>query len=86
MMKRYKFRKVFFVCKNNSVFSDYAFVNCFKDGEHAEEQAIYHQRKAIEDSQLLWERGKPIPQFKAHGFYLVHESLFDEILEKFNQD
>lgn len=86
MARRYKFRKVYFVCKDNSVFSDYGFVNCYKSEAHAKEQATFQQRNAIDDSQKLWEKGKPIPEFKAHGFYLVHESLFDELLKGSSKD
>ena len=81
MAKKYNFRKAYFVCKDNSVFSDYTVVNCFKNAPHAHEQEIYHQRTAMEDSEKLWNKNQPVPVYKAHGFYLVHESLFDEILK-----
>lgn len=81
MAKRYRFRKVYFVCKDNSVFSDYSVVNCFKNEPHAHEQEIVQQRDAMENATMLWNVNQPIPVFKAHGFYLVHESLFDEILK-----
>ncbi|MDF3077529.1 MAG: hypothetical protein K0S09_1418 [Sphingobacteriaceae bacterium] len=86
MAKRYRFRKVYFVCRDNSIFSDTRFVNCFRSEAHAREQAIVQQRNALENSQMLWEKDKAIPKFKAHGFYLVHESLIDELLKGFTEE
>ena len=79
--KKYRFRKVYFVCENKSVFGDYSTVNCFKDGDHAKEQEVFKQKKANEEANLEWQKGKPAPVFKTEGFYLVHESLYDELLK-----
>jgi len=59
------------------VFAEYSLVNCFRGEKHAreQEQEQFHQQKAFEEKEKMWNKDKPVPVIKAHGFYLVHESL-----------
>lgn len=81
-MGKYRFRKMFIRCTDNKVISDnVAMVYIYRRREDAE--TVVKQRNA----HMMWEdKTKPIPIEKVEGFYLVHESLFEEILKKFSKD
>lgn len=77
--KNYRFRKMYFICTDNLVIKpDTRMTNAYQFREDAEaliENRITH---------FMWEdKTKPVPQRKVEAFYLVHESLFNEILASF---
>jgi hypothetical protein len=54
----------------------------YRDKSYALEVCNNKQRHAIDESRKEYNKGKPIPQYRVHGFYLVHETLFDELLKE----
>ena len=73
-------RKVYVVIEDNHIFniSNYQSVDIYRKKEDAERICQLKQKKAIEDAGLMWNANKPIPQYKVHGFYLMHEALFNK--------
>ncbi|MFD2864827.1 hypothetical protein [Mucilaginibacter antarcticus] len=73
-----KFKKIYFVVEDNHIFSKYNYfsIETYHDRATAERICITRQQQAITDAQQYSKKDKPIPQFKVHAFYLVHESLF----------
>lgn len=73
-------RKVYVVIEDNHIFNvaNYQSVDIYRDKKDAERICKLKQEKAGEDAQLLWNHNKPIPQYKVHGFYLMHEALFNK--------
>lgn len=71
-------RKVYVVIEDNHIFniSNYQSVDIYRRKEEAERICKLKQEQAITDAQLMWNVNKPIPQYKVHGFYLMHEALF----------
>ena len=83
MGKKYKFRKVYFICEDNKVFAqEFKVVNCYKEEGYCKNVCAGQQRIKMENVNMWWAGKETIPQLTPHGFYLVHESLFDEILKK----
>jgi hypothetical protein len=82
-MPKYRFRKAYFICRDNQIFSEFEMVTCYKRLEYVSEVRNNQQRALITDSVKMWNTGKPIATLKVEGFYLVHESLFDEILKEY---
>jgi len=79
-MAKRKFRKVYLICTDNDVFGGniYEFVNMYRRKEYAEMICKQFQDRAISDSTQQSEKGKPISIYKLHGFFLVHESFFED--------
>jgi hypothetical protein len=75
-----KFRKVYVVVCDNHIFnpSNFMSVDMYRTKEAADSACQRHQDKAAEDSKMLYNANKPIPKYKVHGFYLMHEILFDQ--------
>jgi hypothetical protein len=73
-----KFRKVYIVVQDNHIFTkhNYFSIDTYNDRATAERVCISRQQEAVAESQKEYNKNKPLPQFKVHGFYLVHESLF----------
>lgn len=73
---------MFFRCIDNKVIPDnVAMVHIYKRKEDAE--TVVKQR----NTHMIWEdKTKPVPVEKVEGFFLVHESLYDEILKKFDKE
>lgn len=71
-------RKVYVVIEDNHIFnvSNYQSVDIYRTKHDAERICKLKQAKAKDDAQLMWNVNKPIPQYKVHGFYLMHEALF----------
>jgi len=86
MPKRYRFRKVYFICEENQIFADYKFINCYKDLDYVNSVCMANQRMLIEDANKLYNKGQKIRVLKVEGFYLVHESLFQELLKKHSKE
>ncbi|QEM03317.1 hypothetical protein DIU31_007190 [Mucilaginibacter rubeus] len=85
MGKKYKFRKAYFIAKDNQIFEQFEMVNCYRRKEYVDSVCKSQQRLANDESSQMWNKGKPIPVLKAHGYYLVHESLYEEIIKPFEK-
>lgn len=81
-MAKYRFRKCYVICENNEIFGNVLTARVYRDKEYALTVCTNLQHRAIEESTMEHNKNKPIPISKVHGFYLVHESLFDDILKK----
>jgi len=73
-----RFRKVFIVCEDNKTFSCFTQITIYKYRDHAEFQCERAKKKALEVKDQYEHENKPLPKFKVHGFYLVHEDMFRE--------
>jgi hypothetical protein len=83
MAKRYRFSKAFIICTDNRVFGEQKVSNFFSERKNAEETCKSRQVRSDEEAKMAyWPKDKPVPKLTVHGFYLVHESLFDEILKE----
>jgi CTP:phosphocholine cytidylyltransferase-like protein len=73
-----KFKKVYIVVEDNYIFSkhNYFSIETFNNKEAADRICNVRQQEALKEAQMHHAKNKTIPQFKVHGFYLVHESLF----------
>jgi hypothetical protein len=78
MAKRFKFRKMYFVCENGKVIEDnIAMTNAYKDREVA--QSVCNSR--AQQNHKMWDdKTRPFPKHTVEAFYLLHESFF--IVEK----
>jgi hypothetical protein len=87
-MAKHKFRKVYFVCRDNKIMpqSQGSFTSAFSTESHAVEQEQFHNKKELDNAKQMWNEGKQMPVHKAHGFYLVHESLYEKILKQWAED
>ena len=85
MKKKYRFRKVYFNCYDNKAMEEeYEMTNVFRRREYA--LSIAKGQRERENNKYLWEKDKPIRKVSTEGFYLVHESLFDELLREHARD
>lgn len=80
MAKKYRFRKVYFVCRDKEVVPanarDTIAYKWESDAvQDAENQTASYAPYA--DKNRFWKA----PDFTVQGFYLVHESLYDEVIE-----
>lgn len=71
-----RFRKVFIICEDNSVFSHLTQVNIFKYRDSADFACRRLQEKAAEEQGKMWNANMKLPVYKVHAFYLVHEDMF----------
>lgn len=84
-MKKYRFRKMYFICQNMKVIApNVQATNAYQKKELADK--ILQQSLAREPEDAYWNKGKPTPKKTVEGFYLVHESYFDEILKLWVKD
>lgn len=81
-MKKYSFRKMYFQCADKKVIDPgIQFTNAYQYREPAVSNL------ETRTSHYMWEdETKPLPIRTVEGFYLVHESLFDEILKPFAKE
>jgi hypothetical protein len=79
-MARQKFRKIYLVVEDKSVFSKYNYdmIKMYRKKSTADQMCSINQQKAIDEVGKVYMANVPIPQFKVHGFYLVHESYFTD--------
>lgn len=72
------FRKVYVIVKDNHIFTPMNFESAtiYRDKKDAERMCKLQQAKAIDEARLSWNQNQPIPQFKVHGYYLIHEVFF----------
>ena len=66
------------MCEGNSIFGNLTAISIHKYRDHADYACNRAQEKAAEEHKLLPNENKPVPKFRVHGFYLVHEDLFRE--------
>ncbi|TWI87761.1 hypothetical protein LX66_1832 [Chitinophaga japonensis] len=80
MKKSYKIRKMSFICQDGRVIEpNIHMTNAYQFREIAE--AVCRERQPT--GRYMWEVGRPIPKLTVEDFYLVHASLFKEILQPF---
>jgi hypothetical protein len=81
MPKKYRFRKMYFVCTDNVLIGkDTWSTTAWQARERAKEKA--DQQSRTRGMHIVNE----IPlEHKVHGFYLVHESLFEELLKEWSK-
>lgn len=74
MAKRFKFRKMYFVCKNGKVINDNVeMTNAYRRKEVADSVCKTWNERGLK----IWDDQKqPEPVYTVHAFYLVHEILF----------
>lgn len=85
MAKKYRFRKVYFVCKDKEVLpANVRTETVFKwpNDAKAAQESIALDIKSYKLNSPSWKE----PRFTVEGFYLVHESLYDEVIEQFQKD
>ena len=83
MPKQYRFRLIFVICEDNKIVEPYEMVNMYKRRDYAESVCKAKQEFDIAESKKQYRvNDRRVSQRKVHGFYLVNESLFDEILKK----
>ena len=80
MGKKYRFRKMYFLCQNKKVISpNVSFTNAYQFKEYAEQ--ILNE-KVVRDYHYMFEDSSiPLPKETVEGFYLVPEALFELILK-----
>lgn len=80
MKKPYKVRKMSFICEDGRVIApNVHMTNAYQFREIAE--TVCKQKQPT--GKYTWQEGKPIPKVTVEDFYLVHASLFNEVLEPF---
>jgi hypothetical protein len=86
-MPKYRFRKVYFICEKNRIFpNNYEMVSSYRQMANALSVCSHQQRDAIIEAKKDYNKSRDIPLYKVEGFYLVHESLFDELLKKHSKE
>ena len=63
---------------------EFEMTNVFRRREYALSIAKGQQER--ENTKYLWEKDKTVRKVSTEGFYLVHESLFDELLKDHTRD
>lgn len=83
-MKKYRFRKMYFICTDKKVIEPNTHMtNAYQNIETA--QRVCKERSG--GTHKMWDdKTKPVPVNTVEGFYLVHESLFDKILKNHVKD
>ena len=85
MGKKYRFRLVYFNCfDNRAIDEQYDITNVFTRREYAEKIAAGQRER--ENNPNMWDRHRRIRKVTTEGFYLVHESLFDELLSEHSKE
>lgn len=83
MAKKYRFRKMYFICEDKRVIEPpIEFTTSFRRKEYAD---TILKDQGERSYLYLWEKG-PLPVKSVEGFYLVHESLFEEILKEYSKE
>lgn len=77
-----RFRKVFIVTEDNRIFPRSITTNSvYLQQARAEDFAVRRTRENLAQAEKLWVKKDPIITYKVEGFYLVHESLFEEVIK-----
>jgi hypothetical protein len=86
MPKQYRFRLIYVICEDNRLIEPFEMVNIYKRRSYAESVCKSKQQYEEAESKMQYRiNDRRVSQHKVHGFYLVHESLFDEILKKYSK-
>ncbi len=65
---------MYFICENKQVIAqDVHCTNAYRHRKHAE-QILAQMHSPVK----VWKEGKPPVTYSVEGFYLLHESLFEE--------
>ena len=79
MKKPYKIRKMSFICENGRIIEpNMHMTDAFQYRDIAD--TVCKERQS--SGSYIWEKDTP-PKYTVEDFYLVHASLFKEILEPF---
>ncbi|WP_256013147.1 hypothetical protein [Desertivirga xinjiangensis] len=82
MPKKYRFRKMFFVCEDKKVISPDTHMTSAYQFKSTADQVCSDRTKRT--THFEWEdKTKPVRVSTVEGFYLVHESFYDEVLKKY---
>jgi len=78
-MAKRRFPKVYLICTDNKIFGteQYETVNMYRRKAYAQSVCKGQQQMANDAVNELWHKG-PVKKLTMHGFYLVHESYFDD--------
>jgi len=71
-----RFRKVYMVCEDNKIFGGLTQITMYQRRDSAEYHCERAKKKALEAQTLSCNEHRPLPKFKVHAFYLVHEDMF----------
>ncbi len=71
-----RLRKVYIVCENNQIFGHMTNITVYKSRDSADWACKRARDQAAENHKKDWAKNQPLPVFKVHGFYLVHEDMF----------
>ena len=79
-MAKVKFRKIYLVVDGNIIFGqdNYQFINMYRSRSYAEQICKQKQKAAVAELQMHYAQNYPMPNYKVHAFFLVHESLFED--------
>ncbi len=84
-VKKYKFRKMFFICKDRKVISSNVLsTTTYQHKDYAD--TILRERGQRFNHKMWEDKTKPLPVETVEGFYLVPEKLFDEVLKDWVKD
>lgn len=80
MQKKYRFRKMHFICSDKKVIEEcYEVTNAFRTREYANKLLAHEGKK---EHYYLWEdKSQPIPVKSVESFYLVPEALYEKLLK-----
>jgi hypothetical protein len=86
LMKKYKVRKMYFICRDKQVISpDVGITNAYQHKNTA--ATVCKQRQDhYKDTNFAWMKNQPIPVYSVEGFYLVHEDIFKQGWAAFLQE
>lgn len=84
MPKKYRFRKVYFICIDKQVIKPSDRVETFYKFRADAEAEANNQLSNYRPYQINNPSYK-LPNIGAEGFFLVHESLYEEILKAFDR-
>ncbi|TSD64691.1 hypothetical protein FFF34_012365 [Inquilinus sp. KBS0705] len=75
-----RFRKVYLITDGINVFGEHNYLSTeiYRLKSSAENVCAEKQRKAMEEANKFYNKSNPIPKYKVHAFYLIHEGLFEE--------
>jgi hypothetical protein len=83
--KKYRFRKMYFICNDNKVIDpEYQVTNAFQYEDYG--KRILEQQGKRDFHYMHEDKSIPLPVKTLQGFYLVPEQLFEDILKDWTKD
>jgi len=73
-MRKFRFRKMYFICENKQVIEPNVHMTNAYQYKHIADTVL----SQWDTEPKLWDAGKPPIKYSVEGFYLVHESLFEQ--------